>query len=425
MPGAEPAENARVKLRVLSSITPVLLAAVLLASPAHAVGRSASAPPTADQIRAHLSQLLSGSTSKATTAAVNIDGLGAVLRLSPTGTTLPASTEKLFTSLAVLEAVGADTRLHTDVRATQARRGSVLPGDVYLVGGGDPFFSGAQLEALAVSLHDSGIRSISGHLAVDDLRYDAAHTAPGWKPGFVPDESGPLSALAVDRNAWRTDAAFLSDPGTANVQRFQKLLVKHGIAVSSRVFRARTPAGSTVLASWRSAPLGTLVRLTDKSSDNFAAELLLKELGQRVRGAGTSAGGSQAVHQVLEARHVQVGLVYDGSGLSSQDRQSGLGELSLLVAADASRSAPVLRAALPIACQDGTLVKRMCGTVAAGKVVAKTGTLPGTYALTGWTTTADGKTVRFALVLGQTADGAKARSAIDACMVYLSGLRTT
>ena len=57
------------------------------------------------------------------------------------------------------------------------------------------------------------ITVITGALVPDDTRYDARRRAPGWKPEFVPGESGPLCALAVDHNSWRHDAAFLADPG--------------------------------------------------------------------------------------------------------------------------------------------------------------------------------------------------------------------
>jgi D-alanyl-D-alanine carboxypeptidase/D-alanyl-D-alanine-endopeptidase (penicillin-binding protein 4) len=165
------------------------------------------------------------------------------------------------------------------------------------------------------------------------------------------------------------------------------------------------------------------VRRIDKDSDNFGAELLLKELGAVVRQSGTSVGGAAAVRDVLAPLGVTVGTVADGSGLSSRDRQTAAGEMSLLKAAEASGVYAALRAALPIACEDGTLEKRMCGTPAARKAIGKTGTLNDNHSLTGWTTTADGHTVRYAILLTGTTSNAKARAAIDACVVLLSGAR--
>ena len=102
--------------------------------------------------------------------------------------------------------------------------------------------------------------------------------------------------------------------------------------------------------------------------------------------------------------------------------------LGVLVAAlvlllRAGRRSPVassFRAALPVGCVDGTLKKRLCGTPAAGRVSAKTGTLSGVRTLAGYTTTARGRVVTFAFQLSGAADGARALRAIDRAVVLLA-----
>jgi D-alanyl-D-alanine carboxypeptidase/D-alanyl-D-alanine-endopeptidase (penicillin-binding protein 4) len=128
---------------------------------------------------------------------------------------------------------------------------------------------------------------------------------------------------------------------------------------------------------------------------------------------------------VLRGQLGGIGTVVDGSGLSSRDRQSATGELTVLTVAEQGVNAPAFTAILPIACTDGTLVHRMCGTAAAGRVRAKTGTLPSVYSLSGYTTTADHHEVRFAFLLAQAPSSANARAAIDACVVHLSTLRVS
>ena len=76
-------------------------------------------------------------------------------------------------------------------------------------------------------------------------------------------------------------------------------------------------------------------------------------------------------------------------------------------------------AALPIACVDGTLKHRFCHTPAAGKVFAKTGTLPGVVCLAGYTTTASGRHVRFAFMLNLSDSIDAARAAIDRAVVTI------
>jgi D-alanyl-D-alanine carboxypeptidase/D-alanyl-D-alanine-endopeptidase (penicillin-binding protein 4) len=406
---------------VLRALFPASLALAGLlgtASPA-----SASPASVRQDLRTRLHTALAGSTAGTVSAAVDVDGLGSVYRQGATVSLLPASTEKLYTGFAALTALGPTARLRTELRATHAQRGPYLPGNLYLVGGGDPFLSGGQLNALAGAVRAAGIRRIDGSLVVDDLRYDAVRRAPGWKSSYVPDESGPLSALAVDHNGWRRDNAYLADPGIPTLDRFRTMLARHGVSVSAALHRGRTPAAAKVLATHVSASMADLVRATAKASDNFAAELLLKETGLAVRGTGSTAAGAAAVRQVLAPLGVSVGTIADGSGLSNRDRQTAAGELSLLAAAQSSEVFSALRTALPIACKDGTLKKRMCGTAAAGKAVGKTGSLPGTHALTGFSTTADGHVVRYALLLSGASNAAKARAALDACVALLSAAR--
>ena len=379
----------------------------------------ATASPASD-LRTRLHQQLGASTATSVSAAVDVVGVGSVYRQGATTALRPASTEKLVTLLTALEALGPAGRLRTELRSTATRRGPYLQGDLWLVAGGDPFLTSAQLDAMAKTLRDAGVRRVDGALDVDDTRYDAVRRAPGWQASYVPEDSGPLSALALDRNHWRKDAAYLRDPVVPTVTRFKDMLRAHGITVVGGLHRGRVPASAAVLVSHPSASVQDLVRRTAKDSDNFAAELLLKEAGYVVRGTGSTAHGVEAERTVLRPLGIDVGTPVDGSGLSSQDRQTALSELSLLTAVESRSTYAAFRAALPIACKDGTLEKRMCGTAAAGRAVAKTGTLPGVSSLTGWTTTADGHTVRFAFLLSGTTSTAKARAALDACVVALS-----
>jgi len=384
---------------------------------------SASTTTVTQDLRTRLHAAIARSTATTVSVAVDVDGLGAVYRQGSTTALLPASTEKLFTTFTALQTLGAAGRLRTELRATYAQRGPYLPGNLYLVAGGDPYLSAGQLDVLAGAVRAAGIRKIEGSLVVDDLRYDALRRALGWRTSYVPEDSGPLSALALDGNRWRRDAAYLADPGIPTLGRLRSMLAAHGVAVSPALHRGATPSGARLLAEHISASVTDLVRRATKTSDNFAAELLLKETGRAVRGMGSTAAGAAAVRDVLAPLGVTVGTVADGSGLSGRDRQTAVGELSLLRAAEASATYDEVRRSLPIACTDGTLEHRMCGTAAAGKAVAKTGTLPGTHALTGWTTTADGHLVRFALLLTGVTSSSQARAALDACVVLLSGAR--
>lgn len=406
LPQAEPAPPAA-SVSSRAEVAPVLVAA----------------PPSSARasLGSRMSSALAGSTARTASVAVDVDGLGAVLRRDAVHALPPASTQKSYVVSTALLALGGDSRQRTEVAATATATAGVLPGSLWLVAGGDPYLSGAGLRLLARSVKEAGVTVVDGDLRLDDSRYDALRRNPGWSSRYVPNQLGPLSAFAVDRNAARRDPAYLRDPSLPNAVRFRDLLEAEGVTVRGVVRRERRPATALTVAQRDSATLAANTARLLKASDNFAAELLLKEVGRVVAGEGSSAAGLRAVREVLGKQGVQVGRSADGSGLSSVDRQTTSGQVGLLRAVGASAAGPGLRAALPVACVDGTLRRRMCRTAAAGNVRAKTGTLSGVTALAGYATTRSGRTARFAFQLTGVRDAAKARAAIDRAVVVLAG----
>ena len=378
-----------------------------------------SDPAAATALGRRVSQALSTTGARTIAAAVDVDGLGSVLRRDASHLLPPASTQKSWTALSVLVALGPTRRFETRVVRDRLPVRGRLRGSLWLQAGGDPYLTTADLRTLARGVRQAGITSVAG-IRVDDSRYDARRTAPGWKASFMPGQSGPLSAMALDRNTWRTDSAFLADPAVPAAERLRDLLRAEGVSVGSAVTRDRVPSGGRTVALHRSPPVPAVVSRALKASDNFAAELLLKELGWVVRGAGTSAAGVAATRTVLGRLGATPGPAGDGSGLSSLDRQSPEGQVTLLHAADRSPSGPAFRASLPVGCRDGTLVRRFCGTAAEGRVLAKTGTLSGVRTLVGFTRTRSGRGVAFAFQLAEVTDSSQALVAIDRAVVVLA-----
>jgi D-alanyl-D-alanine carboxypeptidase/D-alanyl-D-alanine-endopeptidase (penicillin-binding protein 4) len=402
------------------TLAPLLAALVTVAGPAapqpELIAVPAAVPASSSSaagLRAQVDAALAGSTARIVSAAVDVDGLGVVERRNAAASVPPASTEKLFTVETALKQLGPTYRYRTSLRSSGTRVGALLRGDLYLVAGGDPFLTSTQLDALAKSFAASGITTISGHLVVDDTRYDRVRHGYGWKPEWVPEESGPLSAMALDGNTWRQDSSYLADPATPVLAKLRTYLAKRGVRLTTSDAR-RGPAlsSATSYASIASAPLSAVATRILKESDNFGAELVLKELGKAVRGAGTSSAGAQVVQTTTGAGDA----VHDGSGLSPYDRQTTGRELALL-----STSLSDLKTKLPVGCRDGTLEKRFCGTVASGRVYAKTGTLDTAHALAGWTYTRDGHLVTFSFILASFTSGSAATKAIDRAVVVLAG----
>ena len=298
---------------------------------------------------------------------------------------LPASNEKLAVTYAALTALGPDFRIETDVLGEGSQAGSTWQGDVVLKGYGDPTLSSPDLTDLARQLRADGIARVTGRVLGDESWFDTRRTAAGWKPAFYIDESPPLSALIVDRG--RDGRRTSVDPALAAAQLFRSALVAAGVQVAGGAAHGIADAEAEPLASIDSPSLMAIVRWMDKLSDNFTAEMLLKELGAVQGSGGTTAAGSGVVTGLLAEAGVPMDGVrlVDGSGLSLLDRLTANALVSLLTVMWADPGIrPELLASLPVAGRSGTLHDRMRHTAATGVVVAKTGTTSNASALSGF-----------------------------------------
>jgi len=347
--------------------------------------------------------------------SVWIDGYGEIAR-QPDVPLLPASNQKLFTAMGALAVIGPDTRLTTEVRATS-------DGGLAIVAGGDPTLTAGgphSLDALAAQVRAAGITHLAGPLLVDESRHDAARRAAGWQDWQVPAYAGPLSAFMVDRNRYRGDPAFLADPALANAERFRAALGAHGVIVAGATGHGPAPADAPVVASLTSAPMAALVDSTVMRSDNMAAELILKEIGHAGTGEGSTAAGAAATRAALAPLCVPIaGVDDDGSGLSRANGRSAREWRVLLQAARTQPWAPLLVNAMPLAGRTGTLTGRFHGTAAEGNVRAKTGTIIGGIALSGYGTTRGGRPFVFsAIANGPASNGGQA--ALDALVAAVA-----
>lgn len=337
---------------------------------------------------------------------------------------VPASNMKLLTATALLDRLGAGYRFRTELLATSRPVGGVLHGDLYLLGGGDPLLRLPSFAAripggdkvftnvaqLVTDLEAAGVKKVTGSVVGDGARYDSVWEVPGWPGRFVEQgDVGPLSALGID-DGFATagpPVPLSAPPAVQSAGVLTKLARSAHVQVEGRPTSGTVPPGAIVLARLASPPLGQILGEVLRESDNTAMELMTKELGLRVRGVGSTAAGTAAVGADLLADGLPLrGFVnLDGSGLSPSDRVT----CSLLVAA-LERAGPegLLVRDLPVAGVSGTLADRLEGTPAAGRVHAKTGTLNGVTALSGWALPAPGQgpgnaalaaPVAFALVL--------------------------
>lgn len=288
---------------------------------------------------------------------------------------LPASTQKLAVSVAVLAELGPGFAFETDVLGDGVQNGAEWTGDLYVKGYGDPTLRRRDLTRLARRLHTAGIRRVAGRVFGDESYFDGRRTAPGWKRSFYGEESPPLSALVVDRGAER--GRWVSDPALAAAGAFERTLEAVGVRVARKAATGVAPPDAAPLAGVLSEPLAQMVQGMNRESDNFVAEMLLKGLGARSGRAGTTAAGSQVVRRVLAQLGVPLTGVRlaDGSGLSRGDRLTAGALAALLVAVSSEPElARPFKESLAVAGVSGTLKDRMQQGPARGRVFAKTGT---------------------------------------------------
>ena len=298
---------------------------------------------------------------------------------------VPASNQKLPVAYASLALLGPGYRFQTELVGTGTLVGDVWHGDLWLRGLGDPTLRMSDLEALAEEIAAWGIRRVDGAVIADESWFDAKRTAPGWRPRFYILESPPLSALVVDRGRYggRTSA----NPALAGASLLRRALEGAGVKVDDRTRTGTLTTTGIPLARDLSAPLSDIVRFMGRESDNFTAEMLVKQLGALQAGQGSTAAGARVLRQALADAGVPLAGVRlaDGSGLSQLDRLTAEAVVALLEAglAQGDLRESFLQS-LAVAGVNGTLEDRMERRPARGQVLAKTGTTRTASALSGF-----------------------------------------
>ena len=309
----------------------------------------------------------------------------------------------------------------------------MLVGDVYLRGLGDPSLSTSAFQSnhLGIQtsdLHDFvarlqvvGVTRITGRVVADDSYFDRSRTVSSWRPSVMAF-CGPLSALTLNEG-FGPSGGYVEDPSLWAANKLTKLLRNAGIGVVHSAARGAVPATATLAFTARSATLGRLLAAMNKPSDNFLAEELLKGLGARFGGAGTTAAGARVADQCLTSLGMTEGFrIRDGSGLSYADKLSAHAIIKILNAMTRREDFKVFWSSLAVAGVDGTLKDRMKGTQAARNVHAKTGTLAAASCLSGYVTSTNRHALTFSILMnGSGLPLSRAQAAQDAIAKILAG----
>jgi D-alanyl-D-alanine carboxypeptidase/D-alanyl-D-alanine-endopeptidase (penicillin-binding protein 4) len=338
------------------------------------------------------------------------DGPRAVFRWRRHTPRILASNTKLFTTTAALSRFGVEGTLGTEVLATgELDTEGVFSGSLYLSGGGDPTFGsrrfsmrsyggGATVQDLAALLEDTGIQRITGRVYGDESAFDSLRGGPDSGYGVSP-WVGPLSALSYNRGLFTEGGrGFQANPPAFAAARLDDALEARGVTVRLKPRAGVTPPDARVLASVESPPMERLISLTNKPSDNFFAETLLKDLALQARGVGTTAAGARIAAGHARRLGARATIV-DGSGLSRGNRASPASVVRLLSAMYRSDDYDPFVGSLPIAGRDGTLFDRMRRGAARSRCRGKTGTLSNVSALSGYCEAESGDSYAYSILM--------------------------
>ena len=453
----------------------LIVSAVILTAATSVGALAAGTPPLNGQLEAIVKRELPANCSLTVQVADRESGR-IIMEKNPDDPLIPASTMKVVTSAAALQALNPDFTFVTEILADRIRDESV--GNLFLRGCGDPYLVNEELFALTRALKDKGLQEIRGNIVVDDSyfapeppldeneklgprSYHAPYSAlslnfnsiktlvqPASRPGqaakIIIDpvseysivkanvktvKGGKPAQVEITKHAAADDREIIQLDGVIGAEApewrryvnvavpsvyfgevFKEFLLREGIRVNGKVVRGKVPPAAVSYYEFNSRPLGGIVYWLNKFSNNFMAEQISMAMGAKVHGApGTREKGLSVIRKYLISCGVseESFSLSEASGLSRNNRVSASALVRVLLTAsrDFSYNAEYM-ASFGVAGVDGTLKEKFTDPSVKRRMRAKTGTLRGVNALTGYGITPSGKTFVFAVIVNSLDKGA-------------------
>jgi D-alanyl-D-alanine carboxypeptidase/D-alanyl-D-alanine-endopeptidase (penicillin-binding protein 4) len=226
------------------------------------------------------------------------------------------------------------------------------------------------------------------------------------------------------------DTLSVDDPALFAAQALYDALARCGVMITGKaVARHRSvhddyDAGpAEELASRISPPLVQLLQVTDKTSQNLHAELMLREVGRVARYMGTRESGLEEMTAMFKEAGASAGdaRLEDGSGLARNVMVAPRLMTRILAYLYQSKYREAFISLLPIGGEDGTLKNRMKDNPAADEIHAKTGTLSRAIALSGYVESKTRGWLAFSIIVNSfTAPPSDVRKWIDKIALELT-----
>lgn len=418
-----------------------------------------------DKYAASVAPLLNENPSKTGKLGVIVKSLTTgeiIYEHNPDKMYIPASNEKIITSVSALSLLGKDYRFKTDFFSGGGISNGVLHGGLYIKGYGDPTLSEGHLGYIVFQLKQRGVKEIKGKIVVDDSYFGKNRYAKGWKEEWKDDFYSPaISALSFNYNiielkvyasksgnkpaikieprgsgievinkavtsskkgalktTWQDDETIVLsgrikpratvtlkipvlNPTLLTGNIIKNAIEEAGIKVSGPVVADKVPRWANIIYTHYSDPLSDVINEYNKNSVNIIGENLMKTLGAEYKSTpGTWDKGSAVISEFLNEVGIKNGFkVVDGSGLSLLNRVSPETLTDILSYAYEDKLISTdFVDSLPVAGIDGTLRKRFKQSEVQGRVRAKTGYLNNVRALSGYVFTKKGDVLVFSIL---------------------------
>jgi D-alanyl-D-alanine carboxypeptidase/D-alanyl-D-alanine-endopeptidase (penicillin-binding protein 4) len=219
---------------------------------------------------------------------------------------MPASTQKLFTTVLAFDRLGPWHQLSTEVlRVGAIDATGTLHGSLFLRGGGDPALSGrflggtpeAPMHAIAEMVANAGVKRVTGDIFADASAFEAQRIPDGWLSRYLnASYASRVSALSLNSNLLhvaispvrgRKTPAVTLRPELQGVKVVNQTQVR-GTGRSARLTVSRTSDGTVVAKGWiggKSAPRVYTVVVDDPGLYAAAAfRAALTDVGIEVEG---------------------------------------------------------------------------------------------------------------------------------------------
>lgn len=338
---------------------------------------------------------------------------------------IPASTLKIITTAASLNKLGPDYRYKTDISTDGEIVNGVIEGNLIIHGTADPKLSGyfdseidLVVKAWVDTLESLGIRKIEGSVFLDNTYFDdgsgKTKTSFMTVASFDKAGKGQLNQIVKGKNGKpvkqkvrlkrRSTRKFVSvSPNQYLGNQFVKELNKRKMIDQKFIeenFDIPESISFTRLFQHRSEPLIDILKRTNKHSDNFYADQLMRTLGYEF---GSGASLKEGIKVVSEFLTEKVGLsegefrLSDGSGISHDNNVSAQSLTTILNFMANDKYAGVFYESLSIPTIDGTLKNRIRHPMAEN-IRAKTGSISGVTSITGYLKSSTGKKIVFSIL---------------------------